>query len=212
MGLLDILKNALQKPARPSGDPEEFAGLRERAYQDLFCGLPVQVMKHDEFLKPPFGGRIDVHLYELPHDPSIGQVHVAITSGMSDYRMSARGQSPVRREIFQYFRECQPLDMVRLHDMAWLPIAQGFCLDFFETLGPHPSKWPGALFVPSVVRPHAEFQLKLNGDEMRLLWHIPLSEAELDFKLQNGVDALLKRMTERDLPWIFDESNRPALV
>ena len=47
---------------------------------------------------------------------------------------------------------------------------------------------------------------------MRLLWHIPLSETELEFKIKNGVNALLGRMQERQLPWIFDENNRPSLV
>ena len=212
MSLLDRLKNALQRPERPSGDPEEFARLRELAYAELFGGQPVHVMKHDEFQKPPMGGRVDVRLYEFKHGQASEDVRVAITSGMSDYRMSARGQAPVRREIFPYFRECRLEDMVRLHDMAWLPLAQGFCLDFFESIGPHPSKWPGSLFLRSLVEPHAEFKLTLNGDEMRLLWHIPLSETELEFKIKNGVNALLGRMQERQLPWIFDENNRPSLV
>jgi len=214
MSLLDRLRNALEKPARPTGDPVRFAALRTVAYRELFGTDPIRVIPHDAFEKPPFGGRIDVHVYELPYQREDGEVQVAITSGMSDYRMiHAADGAPRRREIVQYFRECQAADVVRLHDMAWLPLASRFCVDFFETAGPHPSStWPNSLFVPPLVRPHAEFTLDLDGDEMQLLWHIPLSQAELEFKEKNGLDALFVRMEERELPWVFDQSSRVSLV
>ena len=219
MGLLDSFRNALQKPALPAGDPLQLAARRAAAYRKLFVGEPIRVLPHDQFQKPAFGGRLDVHLYEMAYERETGQVQVAVTSGMSDYLMldnSTADGPPRRRELIQYFRDCKMLDLVRLHDMAWVPLAQGFALDFFHTVGSYPSfnsAWPNALFLPSLVKPHAEFELDLGeGEPMQLLWHVPLSEAELNYKAANGVNALLQRMGEVKLPWIFDENNRPALV
>lgn len=218
MGLLDRLRNALQKPARPAGNPQLLAGLRAEAYRQLFGADPTRVAPHDVFQKPPFGGRVDILIYELPYERERGQVQVAVTSGLSDYLMvdrSAPEEPPRRRELIQYFRECRTGDIVRLHDMAWLPLAQGFCLDFFHTVGAHPgmqTAWPNAVFLPSLVQPHAKFKLHLDGEEMQFLWHVPLSEAELAFKTTEGLDALLDKMEAAELPWIFDENNRPSLV
>ena len=47
---------------------------------------------------------------------------------------------------------------------------------------------------------------------MTLLWHVPISDAEIEYKKRHGMDALLDRMDAVKLPWIFDESNRPPLV
>jgi hypothetical protein len=44
------------------------------------------------------------------------------------------------------------------------------------------------------------------------LWHIPISDQERAFKQELGADALLDRMGEARLPWIFEEANRPSLV
>ncbi len=206
----------MQRPAQPSGDPSEFGQRRANAYRELFGGGPIRIIPHDLFEKPPFGGRVDVHVYGFRHEGADEQIQVAVTSGMSDYRMIHAGDRlPRRRELVQYFRQCRSADAVRLHDLAWLPIAQRFCLDFFETVGPHPAyekSWPNALFIPSLVQLHAAFKLDLGGDEMRFLWHVPLSQGELDFKMVNGLDALLGRMQERELPWVFEESTRVALV
>jgi hypothetical protein len=32
------------------------------------------------------------------------------------------------------------------------------------------------------------------------------------FKKEHGTDALIDRMEAVDLPWVFDEKNRPSLV
>ena len=68
MGLLDSFRNALQKPARPVGDPLQLAARRAAAYRKLFGGEPIRVLPHDQFQKPAFGGRLDVHLYEMAYE------------------------------------------------------------------------------------------------------------------------------------------------
>ena len=44
------------------------------------------------------------------------------------------------------------------------------------------------------------------------LWHVPLSDEEYEYRREYGVDALLDRMREIRLLWIFDEGNRPSLL
>ncbi len=214
MTVLDRFRNAIQRPEGPAGNPAEFSKLREAEFKRLFLGDPVRVIPHEVFGKPPnMGGHIDVRIYQVDFARSVGQVEVVVTSGMSDYRMAkSRKGAACRRELVQYFREARTQDLARLHDMAWLPLASRFCLDFFETIGPHPVEYPGSLFIPSLVKPHADFKMTLGGDEMQLLWHVPLLQTELDLKLKHGVDPLLKLMEEKQLPWIFDAGSRTAMI
>ena len=52
----------------------------------------------------------------------------------------------------------------------------------------------------------------IGRDQVHLLWYIPISDAELLFKCMQGTDKLLNRMEAADLPWLFEEANRPPLV
>lgn len=72
--------------------------------------------------------------------------------------------------------------------------------------------WKNALFLDPIIRSHREFAFDLEGDEVRLLWHVPISDAELEYKRTHGADALIDRMSEVKLPWVFDEADRPPLV
>jgi hypothetical protein len=47
---------------------------------------------------------------------------------------------------------------------------------------------------------------------MTFLWHIPISDKERAYKLEHGADALIDRPEAVNLPWVFVEENRPALV
>jgi hypothetical protein len=62
------------------------------------------------------------------------------------------------------------------------------------------------------MRNHQEFEMTVEGDPVSLLWHIPISEKEREFKVQHGMNALLDRLEAVKLPWVFDEANRPPLV
>ena len=213
MTLLDHLRNAKQRPARPAGDPVEMATKRNDAYRELFEGDPIRIVPDADFERPAkFGGAVDIHLYSLEVQGA-ERATIAVTSGMSDYAMTnPQNGAPCRRELIQYLRQPRAEDLQRMHACAWLPLAQGFCLDVFHTLGPIPGTWPGALFVPTLVKPHAAFEMELNGDAVRLLWLVPLRQAEVDLRVRKGVNALLDRLTAVQPPWIFDENDRPPLV
>jgi len=55
-------------------------------------------------------------------------------------------------------------------------------------------------------------RVEVEGDKVSFLWHVPISEEEGAYKEGQGTDALIDRMEAADLPWVFDEQNRPALV
>src|SRR6516165_6644918 len=72
---------------------------------------------------------IDILVYTL--GTGSGDIDVAVTSGMSDQRMADPGHPHEwkRRELIQYLPKCTEAHARRLHDMAWLPLFDGFYLD-----------------------------------------------------------------------------------
>ncbi len=73
--------------------------------------------------------------------------------------------------------------------------------------------WTNA-FLPALAHrdPHKEFRFEVEGDEVSLLWHIPISDKERAYKQEHGADAFPDRLEAVNLPWVFDEANRPAPV
>ena len=191
---------------------------RATAYALLFGGPPTSVFPpHALFKKPDERFLIDVFVYPLK--TNTGDIEVAVTNGMSDQRMVAADnpQCWSRREMIQYFPKCTEGHARRLHDMAWLPLFDGFLLDSHHSVAwEYPAvegtPWKNAFFLAPLIRPHREFVCEVEGDPVTFLWHIPISDEELAFKQEHGADALIDRMETVDLPWVFDEENRPALV
>ena len=194
--------------------------VRGRAYAELFGGKPDAVFPAHELRNgsdDPY--LIDVFVYSFEIEGEDEPVFAAVTNGMSDHRM-AEGDDPDqprRRELIQYFRECTAGHAKRLRDMAWLPLHDGFLLDSHQTVAwewpaIEGTPWKNALFLAPMLRPHREFTVEVDGDEVSFLWHIPISDAERKYRKKHGVDGLIDRMQEVELPWIFDEDDRPSLV
>lgn len=100
--------------------------------------------------------------------------------------------------------------------MAWLPLCDEFLLDSHQTIA---WEWPAvdgtpwnAFFLAPLLRSHREFMVEIEGDEVSFLWHIPISDAERTYRKGHGVESLIDRMQEVELPWIFDKAIRPSLV
>jgi len=144
-------------------------------------------------------------------------VVAAVTNGMSDYRMRDLERPGVlpRRELIQYFHVCTEEFARRLHEASWLPHFDGFSIDVYDSIS-----WPDALagefrhsfFLCPPWRSHKNFRVAIDLDEVSFLWHIPITDEELEYKKTRGVNALLDRMEKVDLPWVFDPSNRPSLL
>lgn len=190
------------------------------AFAELFGGEPVQEFSASQFdRKGDSNILVDVLVYELDVDGSDTPIAVAVTNGMSDQRMAEgdTSEQPRRRELIQYLPQCTPDHARRLHSMAWLPHFDGFLLDSYHSIAwPWPAveetPWKNAFFMPPLVRSHRDFSVLVEGEPVTFLWHIPISDQEREFKQRHGANALIDRMQQIRLPWIFDEANRPSLV
>jgi hypothetical protein len=150
---------------------------------------------------------------------STRDIDVAVTNGMSDQRMVDPDdrQCWSRRELIQYFPKCTKGHARRLHNMAWLPLFDGFLLDSYHSVAweyaaVEGTPWKHAFFLAPLIKSHREFVCDVEGDPMTFLWHIPISEKERAYKQEHGAEALIDRMEAVKLPWVFEESNRPVLV
>ena len=192
--------------------------LRSRAYEELFGDKPTTVFpQHALFGKPDERFLIDIFVYKMTTEAR--EIQVAVTNGMSDQRMIDPGYPPDwhRREIIQYFPICTEGHARRMHDMAWLPLFDEFYLDTHHSIAwEHPAipetPWKNAFFLLSPVKSHRDFFFEAEGDKVSFLWHIPISDQERRFKQEHGTDDLIDRMDAVNLPWVFDENNRPAMV
>jgi hypothetical protein len=192
--------------------------VRAKTYEDLFGCKPSTTFLPAALLKKP-DERFLIDVFVYPQETQWGDIEVAVTNGMSDQRMAEAAYATGwhRRELIQYFPKCTEGHARRLHDMAWLPLFDDFYLDSHHSIAwEHAAiagtPWKNAFFLLPLIESHREFMLKVEGDKVPFLWHIPISDEERDFKRVQGAAALVDRMGAVELPWIFDESNRPALV
>ena len=192
--------------------------VRAKAYADLFGCQPSTVFLHHALFKKP-DERFLIDIFVYTQATKSGDIEVAVTNGMSDQRMvdPDNPEKWFRRELIQYFPKCTESHARRLHDMAWLPLFDGFYLDSHHSIAwLHPAiegtPWNNALFLLPLIKPHREFVFDVEGDAVSLLWHVPISDEERAFKQEMGADALIDRMDAVKLPWIFDEENRPSLI
>jgi hypothetical protein len=148
--------------------------VRAKAYGELFGCKPSAVFPpHALFKKPDERFVIDILVYTL--ETELGDIDVAVTNGMSDQRMADPGHPHEwrRRELIQYFPNCTEGHARRLHDMAWLPLFDGFYLDSHHSVAwVHPAvegtPWKNAFFLLPLIRSHREFVFEVEGDKARL--------------------------------------------
>lgn len=196
----------------------ELTAQRAKAYETIFGGPPTSSFSHhamghsldDLYL-------VDVFVYTLSTETRT--LEVAVTNGLSDQRMvdSEDPQHWARRELIQYFPQCTKDHAKRLQDMALLPLMDGFLLDVWHSVGwefpaLQGTPWKNGFFISPLIPSHREFVFEVEGDPVQFLWHVPISDKEREFKIKNGSNALIDRMEAVQLPWIFDEKDRPSLV
>lgn len=160
--------------------------------------------------------KIDVLAFEFESD---GESAIAlVTSGMSEYRMANRGRPAawVRHEIIQYVSEATAEHAEQLAYLAWLPHFDEFALSQHHTIDGRAqfstNEWRNAFFVSPIIEEHDSFRLQIDGDVASLISFIPISDVELVYKRREGHEALLTRMDEKELPWIFSAGVRKPLV
>jgi hypothetical protein len=68
-------------------------------------------------------------------------------------------------------------------------------------------------FMPSIVEPDSQLGKRLvwQGEPIHLVWCLPITTAECNFKLDKGADAFLDLLQEREHPFVFN-GQRPSYV
>lgn len=192
--------------------------LRGPAFVTLFGGKPEKIYPYHGFDDGDDAYLIDVLIFALDLEQFPGRVVAAVTNGMSDYVMVDQDTGARSRcELIQYFHDCDVDHARRLYELAWLPLMDKFALGEFQTIALpeavlEDSPLNNAFFLAPLLTAHKHFRMEIRDMPVRLLWHVPISDDELAFKKQHGANALIGRMQAAELPWIFDEAERPPLL
>jgi hypothetical protein len=136
--------------------------------------------------------------------------YTLITSGMSDQRMfmPKRSEDPCRLELEMYVKEVKKYHIERLTQAAEFPFVEktylghGDTIDWLDPIA-RGSDLDADLIMYSILANHRERSLTIHRDPVQLLWCVPISSAELEYKKEEGIDALLE---------VFDDNKHPLVL
>ena len=150
--------------------------------------------------------------------------HTLVTSGLSDRAMAVPedlGREHARIELIFYVDEVRPEQVRLLATCAALAFEPGTWLGQGHTIPNGQPPLPlftgtqlcSLLLMPTVLEPDAFLcdHLFIEGDPVNFLWLVPLTRAELDLKVEQGLPALLQRFDDGNLGHVFDPA-RPSLA
>lgn len=194
----------------------QFTAERETAYDRLF--ETCQRVHHETV---PLVPHIDIYDYEPTKERPF---HTLVTGGMSDLPMKVPrqvGRQGRRAELVLYASEPKDEYVGLLRGLAHMPHAAGMWFATMDTLqfseDPEPlfpaSELTGLFLLPTPVLDDRRLvdELVIDGDPVSLLWVVPITPAESDYKLAHGAEALLEVFDRNALPVVFDE-HRQSLV
>lgn len=165
----------------------------------------------------PGPDHIDVYTFQWP-DPR--NEHGYVSGGMSNL-LQPDGGDFSRIELVLYSKHPDPRFAKLLQVFARYPWQTGAALGPWDTvpLGDHAeavlgnSQFPALMFFPGVAKPespvHHEIAFAASG--IRFMTVVPITHAELEFKLNAGTEALIARIQETRLDLAFDPE-RPSMV
>jgi hypothetical protein len=145
-------------------------------------------------------------------------VYSWVTGGMSDLEMTlpqrAPSEAPRRAELIFYCSEPSAEHINTLPWVAHFPHNSKSFLGYGHTMpsgNPPAPFWGSAvldtlLFLPPIVTkdPTLPAELKLGGQPVHFLWLVPLTGAQCDFKLQDGLEGLMNLFRQHRHPYVFD--------
>jgi Suppressor of fused protein (SUFU) len=197
-----------------SANADRFLNVREKHYQ-RFLGPLTQNVWHSTDEKA-----VHIDIYQFA--PTRKRPYwTLITGGMSDRRQlepkeCADHMSP-RAEILMYVPEPRGWMFSVLKGLAEMPFDDNTYLHWWHTV-PNgmpmtavPSLLTSYFFLPPYFEEEGFANLQIAGDEVDFLWMIPITEAEREFAMEHGSQALERRFEEADIPPVLDES-RESLV
>jgi Suppressor of fused protein (SUFU) len=190
-------------------DASDFFQERESHYA-RFLGPLTEPVVHSMDLKVP---HIDVYQFR-PNDER--PFWTLITGGMSNFpQPSVPDGIPPRAEIMLYASEPESWMFNVLKGLAEMPFDEDTFLHWGHTvpngipMTAKPSLLANYLFIEPCMESKDFDRLVIDGDEVSILWMVPITDAELSYKLDHGANALLKLFAEHDLSQVIDES-RPS--
>jgi hypothetical protein len=194
--------------------PEGFLEAREEHYQASFGSLTQPVM-HSTDIKAV---HVDVYQFEPTKDRAFWTL---VTSGMSNERQGLPDDCPEymspRTEILMYVPRPQNWMFSVLKGLAEMPFESNTYLHWWHTV-PNgmpmtavPSLLTSYFFLPPYFEPEGFTQLELDGDRVDFLWMIPITEAEREYAIENGSQALERRFEEANLSRVLEESRQSVI-
>jgi len=192
-----------------------FSSEREQAYDRLFGTC--EYVYHETI---PLVPHVDVYIY----GPSKRPFYTLVTGGLSDLPMWVPhevGSEGARAELVLYADEPKDEYLELLRRLAHMPHDLKTWFGYWHTVAvtgePGPlfpeSQLTSLLLMPSVVTgDHAlRDELVLDGDPVNLLWVVPITAAETEYKLARGSDALVDLFDRQRLPFLLDERRQSVV-
>ncbi len=208
----EIIRSTSKQPQEMFGfteqDTSPYCELRERVYADLIG--PYDTVSHEIM---PMVPHIDVYI----HPPTDKRPFYTLASGgMSDLPMQIPphvDRSYARREIILYCEtpEEDYINMVRY--FARFPFRYSTWLGHGHTIPngdpPAPifedSAMVAVILLATIVHPDNQLAtyVTFEGDPVEFLWPVPITQAEVSYKLEHGTNSLLDK---------FDQYNHPIVL
>ena len=194
-------------------DDDSLLNIREAHYVRHFGD--VAKLMHSTDTKSP---HIDIYQFE----PRVDRDYwVLITGGMSDVRQYVPEDAPehiaLRAEIMMYAREPKVWMFNALKWLAEMPFERKTFLHWWhsvpngEPITAEPSLLTNFFFLPPYFEAEDFDTLSLDDDPVNILWLVPITDAEVQYKLEHGGQALEDLFTEKELDPVVDE-RRGSLV
>jgi hypothetical protein len=217
-GGAEVLRYPKDAPQTPFGFTDDstagFGPERESIYRKLF-GEALSV-SHEVF---PLIPHVDVYTFRRSSGDQ--QVYTLATGGMSDLPMKlprGAGDVPKRVELIFYCSEPKEEYIATLRFLAHFPHTYKTWVGCGHTIpnGNPPAPMWGSdcldtiLFLQPIVLRDQKLadDLRLGGDPVSFLWAVPLSTAECNLKLQEGLGAILHLFTQHRHPHVFDPARK----
>ena len=173
-------------------DAAEFFEERESHYTK-FLGPLTDPVLHSTDLKVP---HIDVYQFRPTESRPFWTL---ITGGMSNYRQPGApdGIAP-RAEILLYASQPENWMFSVLKGLAEMPFDNNTYLHWGHTvpngmpMTARPSLLTNFFFLPAYLEPVSFLELTIAGDSVEILWMVPITDAELEYKLTHDTSACLR--------------------
>lgn len=192
------------------GKSADFIQNREHHYQQFFGPIRPPLM-HSTDTKPV---HIDIYQFEPTSDRPYWTL---ITGGMSDkpqlVPLADDYRSP-RAEILMHVSQPKPWMFDVLKGLAEMPFEHDTHLHYWHTVqnGMPMTAEPAALTAFFILPPyfeHPEFpRFSIGGNKVDFLWLIPMTEAERQYAVRKGGQALERVIEKARMPLVVDEGRQ----